>query len=130
METRSVPSRSASRLSYSSCGSSGATGPRMGSSFLPDLDGSEPEENLCQQFLMYQCHGGASSHTSEESLSAAPQVWDSLITLHNITALLKKICPTVFLFKAFEILVFSVCKTVKTYTDLKIQDFFQSFLRY
>ncbi|XP_004081432.2 melanophilin isoform X1 [Oryzias latipes] len=91
MENRSVPSRSASRLSYSSCGSSGATGPRMGSSFLPDLDGSEPEENLCQQFLMYQCHGGASSHTSEESLSAAPQIMDLNQRLSTIETLLTRL---------------------------------------
>lgn len=79
MENRSVPSRSVSRLSYSSCGSGGATSARMCSSFLPELDGSEPEDNFCQQFPMYQSHEEGSSHTSEESLSAAPQVWVSLI---------------------------------------------------
>ncbi|XP_024116216.1 melanophilin [Oryzias melastigma] len=91
MENRSVPSRSVSRLSYSSCGSGGATSARMCSSFLPELDGSEPEDNFCQQFPMYQSHEEGSSHTSEESLSAAPQIMDLNQRLSAIETLLNRL---------------------------------------
>ncbi|XP_054882566.1 LOW QUALITY PROTEIN: melanophilin-like [Poeciliopsis prolifica] len=75
-ETRTVPSRSVSRLSYSSCGS-GSIGLRGGSSFLPSLDDSE--DDLCPRVPVYRSQPDPGSHTSQESLcsaGAAPQICD------------------------------------------------------
>ncbi|XP_014884521.1 melanophilin-like isoform X3 [Poecilia latipinna] len=77
-ETRTGPSRSVSRLSYSSCGS-GSIGLRGGSSFLPSLDDSEAEDDLCPRVPAYRSHLDPGSHTSQESLSSAgatPQIGD------------------------------------------------------
>ncbi|TKS67539.1 Melanophilin Exophilin-3 [Collichthys lucidus] len=78
-DNRTVPSRSISRLSYSSCGSGSAWGPRSSSSYLPGPDDSEGEEDHCQAFPLYQSHVGPCSHTSQESLNSAnppPQITD------------------------------------------------------
>ncbi|TMS06328.1 Melanophilin [Larimichthys crocea] len=78
-DNRTVPSRSISRLSYSSCGSGSAWGPRSSSSYLPGPDDSEGEEDHCQAFPLYQSHLGPCSHTSQESLNSAnppPQITD------------------------------------------------------
>ncbi|CAJ1078665.1 melanophilin isoform X3 [Xyrichtys novacula] len=79
-DNRTIPSRSISRLSHSSCGSGSAWGPRdSSSSYLPNLDDSEEEEEEehCQSFPLYQSHLG--SHTSQESLNSShpqPQITD------------------------------------------------------
>ncbi|KAG8000797.1 Melanophilin, partial [Nibea albiflora] len=78
-DNRTTPSRSISRLSYSSCGSGSAWGPRSSSSYLPGPDDSEGEEDHCQAFPLYQSHLGPCSHTSQESLNSAnppPQITD------------------------------------------------------
>ncbi|XP_029315129.1 melanophilin isoform X2 [Cottoperca gobio] len=76
-DNQTIPSRSISRLSYSSCGSSSAWGPQ-GSSYLPGPDDSE-EDDHCQLYPLYQSHLGPCSHTSQESLNAPnppPQITD------------------------------------------------------
>jgi len=81
VENRTISSRSISRLSYSSCGSGSAGGPRGCSSCLPGLDDSEAEDDLCRQYPIYQSHPGPCSITSQESLnsSTAPtQVFNML----------------------------------------------------
>ncbi|XP_008301080.1 melanophilin-like isoform X2 [Stegastes partitus] len=70
LENRTNPSRSISQLSYSSCGSGSAGGPRN-STFLPGPDDSEEEDHLCQQYPLYQSHPSTYSHTSQESLNSA-----------------------------------------------------------
>ncbi|KAM9365623.1 melanophilin-like isoform 2-T2 [Pholidichthys leucotaenia] len=69
-ENRTIPSRSVSRLSYSSYGSVG--GPRCSSSVcLPGLEDSDEEDGRCPPYLHY--------HTSQESLNSAnppPQITD------------------------------------------------------
>ncbi|XP_041663094.1 melanophilin [Cheilinus undulatus] len=79
-DNRTIPSRSMSRLSHSSCGSGGAWGPRDNSSYLPDLeDSEEEEEDHCRNFPLYQSHLGPCSHTSQESLNSSnppPQITD------------------------------------------------------
>nr|XP_054590519.1 melanophilin isoform X11 [Nothobranchius furzeri] len=76
VENHAVPSRSVSRLIYSSCGSGNAGGPRGGSSFLPDLDDSEGEEDPCERYPVYHSHPEPCSHASQESLDSAPQISD------------------------------------------------------
>lgn len=61
------PSRSVSRLSYSSCGSGSAGGPRI-SMFLPGQEDSEEDEHF-HTFPLYQSH--LYSHTSQESLNSS-----------------------------------------------------------
>lgn len=76
-DNRTIPSRSISRLSYSSCGSGSAGGPRGSSIYLPGPDYSEEEDAHSQLYPFYQSHPGAYSHTSQESLNSAtapPQV--------------------------------------------------------
>ncbi|XP_027879078.1 melanophilin isoform X2 [Xiphophorus couchianus] len=99
-ETRPGPSRSVSRLSYSSCGS-GSIGLRGGSSFLPSLDDSEAEDDLCPRVPVYRSHPDPGSHTSQESLSsagAAPQIGDLNKRMSAIETLLscleQKVTPT------------------------------------
>ncbi|XP_041807076.1 melanophilin isoform X2 [Chelmon rostratus] len=79
-ENRTLPSRSASRLSYSSCGSGSAWGPRCSSSsYLPGPDDSEGDDDRCQPYPLYQSHLGHLSHTSQESLNSPnppPQITD------------------------------------------------------
>ncbi|XP_070832860.1 melanophilin isoform X1 [Chaetodon trifascialis] len=79
-DSRTVPSRSVSRLSYSSCGSGSAWGPRCSSSsYLPGPDDSEGEEDHCQRYPLYQSHLGVLSHTSQDSLNSPnppPQITD------------------------------------------------------
>ncbi|XP_068602079.1 melanophilin [Brachionichthys hirsutus] len=70
-----TPSRSVSRLSYSSCGSSGAWGPRSGS-YLLRPDESESEGEGDQNRHQYQTHAGPLGHTSRESPSPPPQITD------------------------------------------------------
>uniref|UniRef100_UPI0037E7C3B9 melanophilin n=1 Tax=Semicossyphus pulcher TaxID=241346 RepID=UPI0037E7C3B9 len=90
-DNRTIPSRSMSRLSYSSCGSGSAFGPRDSSSYLPDLDDSEEEDNHCQSFPLYQSHLGPCSHTSQESLNSSnppPQITDLTSRMSAIETLL------------------------------------------
>nr|XP_046259724.1 melanophilin isoform X2 [Scatophagus argus] len=79
-DNRTVPSRSISRLSYSSGGSGSAWGPRCSSSsYLPGPDDSEVEDDQCQPYPLYQSHLGPFSHTSQESLNSPnppPQISD------------------------------------------------------
>ncbi|XP_072300233.1 melanophilin-like [Eucyclogobius newberryi] len=63
------PSRSASRLSYSSCGSGSAGGPRSSSTFLPGPEDSE-EDELFHNFPLYQSHQALCSHASQDSLNS------------------------------------------------------------
>ncbi|XP_041857351.1 melanophilin isoform X2 [Melanotaenia boesemani] len=100
-ENRTVPSRSISRLSYSSCGSSSIGGPRGCSSSLPGLDDSEAEDDHCQQYPIYQPHPEPSSLTSQESLNSStvpPQIIDLNIRMSAIESLLnrleQKVIPT------------------------------------
>ncbi|XP_055086492.1 melanophilin isoform X2 [Periophthalmus magnuspinnatus] len=62
----SAPSRSVSRLSYSSCGSGSAGGPRS-SRFLPGAEDSEEDEHF-HTFSLYQSH--LYRHNSQESLQS------------------------------------------------------------
>ncbi|XP_051259990.1 melanophilin isoform X2 [Dicentrarchus labrax] len=78
-DSRTIPSRSISRLSYSSCGSGSAWGPRSSSSYLPGPDDSEGEDDHGQPYPLYQSHLRPCSHTSQESLNSAtpaPQITD------------------------------------------------------
>ncbi|XP_034740825.1 melanophilin isoform X3 [Etheostoma cragini] len=77
-DNQTIPSRSVSRLSYSSWGSGGAWGPPGSSSYLPGPEDSE-EEDQHKLFPLYQSHLGLCSHTSQESLNSAnppPQIPD------------------------------------------------------
>ncbi|XP_074551207.1 melanophilin isoform X1 [Halichoeres trimaculatus] len=90
-DNRTIPSRSISRLSHSSCGSGSAWGPRDSSSYLPDLDDSEEGEEHCQSFPLYQSHLGPCSHTSQESLNSSnlpPQITDLTSRMSAIENLL------------------------------------------
>ncbi|KAM4561417.1 melanophilin [Fundulus diaphanus] len=94
LETRTVPSRSMSRLSYSSGGSGSVGGPRGCSSYLPSLDDSEAEDDHCQQYPGYRSHPGPCSHTSEESLNStntAPQLSDLNRRMSAIETLLNRL---------------------------------------
>ncbi|XP_042282517.1 melanophilin [Thunnus maccoyii] len=100
-DNRTIPSRSISRLSYSSCGSGSAGGPRGSSIYLPGPDYSEEEDIHSQPYLFYQSHPGPCSHTSQESLSSAnppPQITDLNRRMSAIEALLnrleQKVTPT------------------------------------
>uniref|UniRef100_A0A671V9R0 Melanophilin n=1 Tax=Sparus aurata TaxID=8175 RepID=A0A671V9R0_SPAAU len=76
-DNRTTPSRSVSRLSYSSGGSGSAWGPRS-SSYLPGPDDSEGEDDHDQLYPLYQSHLGF-THTSQESLNSTnhpPQISD------------------------------------------------------
>ncbi|XP_033990613.1 melanophilin isoform X4 [Trematomus bernacchii] len=73
-ESQTIPSRSMSQLSYSSCGSGSAWGPQ--GSYLPGPEDSEEDDQL---YPLYQSHLGPCSHTSQESLNtpnAPPQITD------------------------------------------------------
>ncbi|XP_035988592.1 melanophilin isoform X1 [Fundulus heteroclitus] len=94
LETRTIPSRSMSRLSYSSGGSGSVGGPRGCSSYLPSLDDSEAEEDHCQRYPGCRAHPGPCSHTSEESLnstSTAPQLSDLNRRMSAIETLLNRL---------------------------------------
>ncbi|XP_045909041.1 melanophilin isoform X3 [Micropterus dolomieu] len=74
-DNHTIPSRSNSRLSYSSCGSGRVWGPR-GSRGPDNL---EDEDDHCQPYPLYQSHLGPRSHTSQESLNSPnppPQITD------------------------------------------------------
>ncbi|XP_028447996.1 melanophilin isoform X4 [Perca flavescens] len=89
-DNQTIPSRSMSRLSYSSCGSGSAWGPPSSSSYLPGPDDSE-EEDHHQLFPLYQSHLGLCSHTSQESLNSAnppPQITDLNRRMSAIESLL------------------------------------------
>ncbi|XP_015224859.1 PREDICTED: uncharacterized protein LOC107081175 [Cyprinodon variegatus] len=73
-EYRTGPSRSVSRLSYSSCGSGSLAGLRGCSSYLPSLEHSEAEDEPLHQNRFYQRHPG--SQESLNAASAAPQISD------------------------------------------------------
>ncbi|KAM3607332.1 uncharacterized protein V6R79_005830 [Siganus canaliculatus] len=78
-DSRTFPSRSASRLSFSSVGSGSAWGPRCSSSIcLPGPDDSEGEEDHGQSYPLYQSHLGPFSLASQESLNSQnpPQITD------------------------------------------------------
>ncbi|KAI4805712.1 hypothetical protein KUCAC02_010311, partial [Chaenocephalus aceratus] len=80
-ESQTIPSRSMSQLSYSSCGSGSAWGPQ-GSSLL----GPEDSEEDDQLYPLYQSHLGPCSHTSQESLNAPnapPQDGRSITDLNS-----------------------------------------------
>ena len=82
-DNRTNPSRSVSRLSYSSGGSGSAWRPRS-SSYLPGPDDSEGEDDHSQLYPLYQSHLGF-THTSQESLNSMnppPQVF--IIIIHII----------------------------------------------
>lgn len=87
-DNRTTPSRSVSRLSYSSGGSGSAWGPRS-SSYLPGPDDSEGEDDHDQLYPLYQSHLGF-THTSQESLNSTnhpPQVFNIIhiiIFYHHI----------------------------------------------
>ncbi|XP_068428865.1 melanophilin isoform X2 [Clinocottus analis] len=89
-DSQTVPSRSVSRLSYSSCGSGSAWCPQgSSSSYLPGPEDSE-EDDHCQLHL-YQSHLGPRSHTSQESLTSAnppPQITDLNRRMSAIESLL------------------------------------------
>uniref|UniRef100_A0A3Q2UQW3 Melanophilin-like n=1 Tax=Fundulus heteroclitus TaxID=8078 RepID=A0A3Q2UQW3_FUNHE len=94
LETRTIPSRSMSRLSYSSGGSGSVGGPRGCSSYLPSLDDSEAEDDHCQRYPGCRAHPGPCSHTSEESLnstSTAPQLSDLNRRMSAIETLLNRL---------------------------------------
>ncbi|XP_078030407.1 melanophilin isoform X2 [Epinephelus lanceolatus] len=77
-DNQPTPSHSISQLSYSSCGSGSAWGPRGSSSYLPGPDDLE-EDDHCQHYPLYQSHLGHCSHTSQESLNSpkpSPQITD------------------------------------------------------
>ncbi|XP_071331978.1 melanophilin isoform X2 [Trachinotus anak] len=92
---RTAPSRSISQLSYSSCGSGSAGGPRgSSSSYLPGPDDSEEEHDHFQLYPLYQHHLGPCSHTSQESLNSAnapPQITDMNRRMSAIETLLNRI---------------------------------------
>ncbi|KAK2839445.1 hypothetical protein Q5P01_013185 [Channa striata] len=78
-DNRTVPSRSTSQLSYSSCGSGSAGGPRGGSSYVGGPDDSQEEDDHSQHYPLYQSHLSPGSHTSQESLNSVnptPQIAD------------------------------------------------------
>lgn len=75
-DNRTIPSRSISRLSYSSGGSGSAWGPRR-SSYVPGPDDSEGDDDRSRSYPLYQSHPGPLSQTSQESLNSSnppPQV--------------------------------------------------------
>ncbi|KAL6101135.1 mlph [Pungitius sinensis] len=77
LHSQTIPSRSMSRLSCSSCGSGSAWCPEGGSSYLPGPEDSEEDD--CQVYPPYQSHLRQRSHTSQESLTLAnpvPQITD------------------------------------------------------
>ncbi|XP_069011053.1 melanophilin [Embiotoca jacksoni] len=94
-DNRTIPSRSVSRLSYSSCGSGSARGPRGGgSSYLPGPDESEDEDDRCRPYLLYQSLPGPYSHTSQESLNSSnppPQINEMNRRMSAIETLLNRI---------------------------------------
>ncbi|KAI3355916.1 hypothetical protein L3Q82_004465 [Scortum barcoo] len=69
-DSRTIPSRSISRLSYSSCGSGSAWAPQGSSIYLPGPDDSEEENDHCQPYPLYQSHLNHCSHISRESLNS------------------------------------------------------------
>nr|XP_061799536.1 melanophilin-like [Nerophis lumbriciformis] len=81
-DNRTVPSRCMSQLSYSSCGSGSAGGPRGGGSsyFLcPNDDDSDDDDVISQAYPVYQSHLGPSDNVSQESLNypnQPPQITD------------------------------------------------------
>ncbi|KAM9347469.1 melanophilin [Symphorus nematophorus] len=91
-DNRTIPSRSLSRLSYSSGGSGSAWGPRCSSSiYLPGPDDSEGEDVHGQAYPLYQSHLGPFSHTSQESLNSTnppPQITDLNRRMSAIESLL------------------------------------------
>ncbi|XP_074514570.1 melanophilin isoform X2 [Sebastes fasciatus] len=96
-DNQTFPSRSISRLSYSSCGSGSAWGPQGSSSFLPGPEDSE-EDDHCQHYPLYQSHLGPCSHTSQESLNspnAPPQITDLNRRMSAIETLLNHLEQTV-----------------------------------
>lgn len=78
VENRTIPSRSASRLSGSSGGSGGTWGPRYSSnSFVTGPDDSEGDEERSQCYSLYQSHVGPFGRASQDSLNSVnppPQV--------------------------------------------------------
>uniref|UniRef100_A0A3P9C7X5 Melanophilin n=1 Tax=Maylandia zebra TaxID=106582 RepID=A0A3P9C7X5_9CICH len=95
-DSRTIPSRSISRLSYSSCGSGSIGGPRCSSSvYLPGLEDSEEEEDEhCQPYPLYQLHSGLCRQTSQDSLSSAnhpPQITDINRRMSAIETLLNRL---------------------------------------
>ncbi|XP_029981130.1 melanophilin-like isoform X2 [Sphaeramia orbicularis] len=87
-DSRALPSRSMSRLSYSSCGSGSAGGPQGSGSYLAGPDDSE------EDFPLYQSHQGFCSHTSQESLNSTnppPQITDLNRRVSAIESLLNRL---------------------------------------
>ncbi|KAM7407880.1 hypothetical protein PAMA_003576 [Pampus argenteus] len=94
-DNRTIPSRSVSRLSFSSCGSGSVGGARgSSSSYLPGPDYSEEEDDHGQHYPVHQAHPGRWSHTSQESLNSAhppPQITDMNRRMSAIEALLSRL---------------------------------------
>ncbi|XP_034431070.1 melanophilin isoform X2 [Hippoglossus hippoglossus] len=96
-DSRTVPSRSVSQLSHTSCGSGSAGGPPRGSgSYLPGPDdsGEEEDDDPCRPYLLYHSHLGPCSHTSQESLNSVnppPQITDLNRQISNIETILSRL---------------------------------------
>ncbi|XP_077436022.1 melanophilin [Vanacampus margaritifer] len=99
-DNRAFPSRCMSRLSYSSCGSGSAGGPRGGggSYFLgPDDDDSEEDHELRLAYPVYRAHLGPCDHLSQESLNYPnhpPQITDLNRRMSAIESLLSRLQVT------------------------------------
>ncbi|KAM9841453.1 melanophilin-like isoform 2-T2 [Aulostomus maculatus] len=96
---RSLPSRSISQLSYSSCGSGSAGGHRGG--YLPGPEDSEEEEDLGHHYPVYHANQGPCNHASQErrnSPNPPPQISDLDRRMSAIESLLnrleQKVTPT------------------------------------
>ncbi|XP_034416726.1 melanophilin isoform X3 [Cyclopterus lumpus] len=100
-DSQTIPSRSVSRLSYSSCGSGSAWCPQGSSSSYPLGPEDSEEDDPCQLSHLYQSHLGPRSHTSQESLTSPnppPQITDLNRRMSAIEILLnnleQKVTPT------------------------------------
>ncbi|XP_078142337.1 melanophilin [Centroberyx gerrardi] len=95
-DSRTMPPRSLSRLSHSSCGSGSVGAPRRCSSYLsgPYDSEEEEEEDECQRYPLYQSHQRPCSHTSQESLNSGaptPQITELNKRMSAIETLLNRL---------------------------------------
>ncbi|XP_061548681.1 melanophilin [Phycodurus eques] len=101
LDNQTFPSPCMSRLSYSSCGSGSARGPRGGGSsyFLgPDDVDSEEDDDFRRATVVYQAHLGTCDHISQESLNCSnhsPQITDLNRPMSAIESLLSRLQITV-----------------------------------
>ncbi|XP_037543102.1 melanophilin [Nematolebias whitei] len=94
VENKTVPSRSASRLSYSSWSSGGAGGLRGGGGNAPGLYDSDPEDDLGRRYPVYLSHPGPDGHTSQEGqnpTSSPPQITDLNRRMSAVETLLSRL---------------------------------------